>query len=148
MMSRAEKDDVSTSVFTHPLLGTMPIFNFTCQCLDSSPAYLSTPAATSNISNIGCITSPLCQTIIKAATSVPEAFDTSFDLILHEDRESVVKVIQKSMSTKTALSLVSKLFHIRKIQCLLITLIVSLFLLMVKIKQHQVNGRLSRSCLE
>ena len=57
------------------------------------------------------IPTEICQTIIRAATCVPEAFDSSFDSILHEDRESVVKAIQKSMSTKAALSLVSKLFH-------------------------------------
>lgn len=57
------------------------------------------------------IPTEICQTIIKAATCVPEAFNSSFDSYLHEDRESVVKAIQKSMSTKAALSLVSKLFH-------------------------------------
>ncbi|KAF5378855.1 hypothetical protein D9615_006946 [Tricholomella constricta] len=51
------------------------------------------------------------QTIIRVATCVPEAFDTSFDSVLHEDQESVQKAIQKSMFTKTALSLVFKLFH-------------------------------------
>lgn len=57
------------------------------------------------------IPTEICQIIIKVATCVPEAFDSSFHSILHEDRESVVKAIQKSMSTKAALSLVSKLFH-------------------------------------
>jgi hypothetical protein len=49
--------------------------------------------------------------IVREATVVPEAFDTSFDSVLQEDREAVLKAIQTSMFIKTALSLVSKLFH-------------------------------------
>jgi hypothetical protein len=49
--------------------------------------------------------------IFRDATVVPEAFDTSFDAVLCEDREAVFKAIQTSMIAKTSLSLVSKLFH-------------------------------------
>ena len=49
--------------------------------------------------------------IIRDATVVPEAFDTSFDAVLREGREAVLRAIQMSMFTKTSLSLVSKLFH-------------------------------------
>jgi hypothetical protein len=49
--------------------------------------------------------------ILREATVVPEAFDTSFDAVLREDREAVLKAIQTSMFTKTSLSLVSNFFH-------------------------------------
>ena len=49
--------------------------------------------------------------IVREATVVPEAFDTSFDSVLQEDREAVLKAIRTSMLTKTSLSLVSKLFR-------------------------------------
>ena len=53
----------------------------------------------------------LLHKILRQATVVPEAFDTSFEAVLHEDREAILKAIQTSMFTKTSLSLVSKLFH-------------------------------------
>jgi hypothetical protein len=49
----------------------------------------------------------ILQKIVREATVVPEAFDTSFDSVLQEDREAVVKAIQTSMFTKTSVSLVS-----------------------------------------
>jgi hypothetical protein len=56
------------------------------------------------------IPTELLQKILREATVFPEAFDTSFDTVLHENREAVLKAIRTSMFTKTALSLVSKLF--------------------------------------
>jgi len=53
----------------------------------------------------------LLHKILREATVVPEAFDTSFEAVLHEDREAILKAIQTSMFTKTSLSLVSKLFR-------------------------------------
>jgi hypothetical protein len=83
-------------------------------CLNVIASSLFKHSADTNMLNLASrmyIPTEICQTIIKVATCVPEAFDSSFHSILHEDRESVVKAIQKSMSTKAALSLVSKLFH-------------------------------------
>ena len=57
------------------------------------------------------IPTEILRTTIRAATCVPEAFDTSVDSILHEDRDSVFKAIQTSMATKKALSLVSNCFN-------------------------------------
>ncbi|KAF5377955.1 hypothetical protein D9615_006772 [Tricholomella constricta] len=48
--------------------------------------------------------------IVREATRVPEAFDTSVSVI-REDREAVLQLIHQSMLTKTALSLVSKTFR-------------------------------------
>jgi hypothetical protein len=56
------------------------------------------------------IPTELLQKILREATVVPEAFDTAFDTVLHENREAVLKVIHTSMFTETALSLISKLF--------------------------------------
>ncbi|KAG6902554.1 hypothetical protein C0995_014943 [Termitomyces sp. Mi166 len=48
--------------------------------------------------------------IIREATLVPEALDTS-PFIFHEDRHAIVQLVCDSMITKTALSAVSKTFH-------------------------------------
>ncbi|KAG6825380.1 hypothetical protein H0H92_003918, partial [Tricholoma furcatifolium] len=49
--------------------------------------------------------------IFRLATYVPEAFDTSYIHMRHEDRDAVVASIQDSMSTKIALCLASRYFH-------------------------------------
>jgi hypothetical protein len=49
--------------------------------------------------------------IIRIATCVPAAFDTSFDASIGEDVSAVTNAIQESMKTKLALSLVSRSFH-------------------------------------
>src|ERR1700683_2164942 len=49
--------------------------------------------------------------IIRIATCVPSAFDTSFEASISEDVEAVTNAIQESMKTKLALCLVSRSFH-------------------------------------
>ena len=49
--------------------------------------------------------------IIRIATCVPAAFDTSFDASIGENVSVVTNAIQEPMKTKLALSLVSRSFH-------------------------------------
>jgi hypothetical protein len=57
------------------------------------------------------IPTEILQAITREAIAVPEAFNSSLDSILHDNRSSVSAAIRKSLLTKTALSLVSILFH-------------------------------------
>ncbi|KZO94516.1 hypothetical protein CALVIDRAFT_205118 [Calocera viscosa TUFC12733] len=50
--------------------------------------------------------------IIRLATDVPVAFDTSSESVLDEDRVETRRLILESIKTKSSLSIVSKLFHI------------------------------------
>ncbi|KAG5635961.1 hypothetical protein H0H81_009559 [Sphagnurus paluster] len=52
----------------------------------------------------------LVSCLIREATDVPEAFDTSQELD-YRQREHILELVQESMSIKTTLSLVSKAFH-------------------------------------
>jgi hypothetical protein len=49
--------------------------------------------------------------VIREATCVPAAFDTSFNASISEDVEAIADAIRESMKTKLALCLVSRSFH-------------------------------------
>lgn len=53
----------------------------------------------------------LYRLIIRSATWVPGALDTSYEAILHEDREAIFIAIRDSMDVKRSLCLVSKTFY-------------------------------------
>ncbi|KZO94527.1 hypothetical protein CALVIDRAFT_599904 [Calocera viscosa TUFC12733] len=54
----------------------------------------------------------LVRYIIRLATEVPVAFDTRSESVLDEDRVETRSLIIESIKTKSALSIVSKLFHV------------------------------------
>ncbi|KAG6827008.1 hypothetical protein H0H92_013592 [Tricholoma furcatifolium] len=49
--------------------------------------------------------------ILYYATNVPEALDTSYEFIAQENRDKVLQLVDNSMHTKLALSIVCKRFH-------------------------------------
>ena len=55
--------------------------------------------------------SEIVRLVIREATRVPAAFDTSFESIVTEDTEVVDDAIRQSMKTKLLLCLVSRCFH-------------------------------------
>ena len=55
--------------------------------------------------------SEIVRLVIREATRVPAAFDTSFKSIVTEDTEAVDDAIRESMKTKLSLCLVSRCFH-------------------------------------
>ncbi|KZO94511.1 hypothetical protein CALVIDRAFT_538966 [Calocera viscosa TUFC12733] len=58
------------------------------------------------------LTVELVQYILRLATDVPVAFDTSWSWVLDEDRVRTRRLIIDSLQTKASLSLVSKPFHL------------------------------------